>query len=389
LLILAMFAGCADVELDTPDGAPVETPAGGTPHVVVAVLDTAIDPYHEHFQSNTSIPAELLATFVDEEGREPIVVQLNQTGDYEERREADAEFWDNIEEGRVYHFLGTRILAVAHGGNIIDGGGHGTGTSASFFNANPEAIVLLSQGFGGASEAWASARPWVDIMSESYGPIGSPPAWVVTGSTTADANQYKWQTGGIPVGASDNTPALAPVDSTAGPPWVIGVAGDHDNGCREPVSGNVPDVTADFTQELPVAGTLDEYRSMSGTSFATPTTAGTLSAVVLQVREALGHDGGIVDGALADGDIRITNIDVRDAMNRTARYFAAEECSGGVPVVTGAPWISQGWGHVGPELVEPAVQHLLGTLEAPVKPQAAREYMGGVHDARKAAWGAT
>ncbi len=400
IAITLLMAGCADV--NTPSETPedlVEDP-DVVSRVVVAVLDTAINPYHAHFQRNHSIPDEILSSFVDRDGRTPVVVNLTQNGTYDERREADVEFWDNIEEGVMYHFAGTNIVAVGHGGNIIDGGSHGTATSGAVLVANPDAIIMFSQGFGGSSEQWAASQPWIDFMSESYGPIGSPPTWLVTESSTAEANKRKWDAGGIPVGASDNTPALAPIDSTAGPPWVVGVAGDHDNQCREESSGNVPDFTADFTQNLPLDRTIDEYRDTSGTSFATPMTAGVFSRVLLEVREAWGWEGGVAtvtlagkerlvmaaDPAAGPDGLFLDNIGLRAVMNRTAVYYSTTECGGGLPVTPGAPWVSQGWGHIGPEIIPAAVEHLLGINEAPQKPAEARQYMGNVHQARQEAW---
>ncbi len=420
IALAVLMSGCADVSTPTPidsdgDGIPddeeiargtdpfkADVPATETvSRVVVSVLDTAINPYHVHFQRNHSIPDAILETFVDAEGRTPVTVHLAQTGTYDERREADAAFWDNIEEGVMYHFAGTRIIAVGHGGNIIDGGSHGTATSGAVLVANPDAIIMFSQGFGGASEQWASSQPWIDFMSESYGPIGSPPTWLVTESSTAKANKAKWDGGGIPIGAADNTPALAPIDSTAGPPWVVGVAGDHDDQCREESSGNVPDFTADFTQNLPLDRTIDEYRNTSGTSFSTPMTAGVFSAVLLEVRQAWGWEGGIGDVRddtnkshrvlAAQYDVGpspklFTNADLRSALNRTAVYYSTTECTGGLPVAPAAPWVSQGWGHIGPEIIPTTVEHILGVKLAAEKPDEARQYMEGVHRARQEAW---
>ncbi len=398
LLVPVALAGCLQDEPPAPtpgtDTEGTQEDAGA--YAVVAVLDTAVNPYHVHYQRNESLPDAILQRFVDPTtGEAPIRVSLATEGTLEERRNADRGFWDNIRSGQVYYFEGTRLLAVAHGGNIIDGGSHGTGTTAAVFDANPDAIVVLSQGFGAASEQWSGQQPWIDFLSESYGPIGSPPAWLVAGSSTAEANRVKWNMGGIPIGASDNTPAAAPVDSTAGPPWVVGVAGDHPEGegqCREPISGTAPDFTADFTQMLPVSESIDEYRSMSGTSFATPTTAGSYSLALQMVRDAWGHEGGIADGALAVGPEgqRLTNVDLRDAFNRTAYYFDFSAiCNepGSVPVNPEAPWTQQGWGHIDATVGEAAAHHILGVAEAPPKPDEAVQFMETIYAERRATWG--
>jgi hypothetical protein len=394
-----LLAGCASTSSD--DGEPglgQDSAAVQYPHVVVAVIDSAINVYHEHFRSNTTVPAALIDSFTDAAGAPPTRVTLSNTGPWEDRRDADADVWDSIESGQVYHFEGTRVMAVSFGGNIIEGGSHGTATSAAVLNANPNAIVVLVQGVAGNDgEQWAATTPWVDILSESYGLYcGQQALELVPGSSTAKNNKLAAENGKIPIGAADNTPCLAPNDGTSGPPWVVGVSGDHPAGpessCREPVSGNLPDFTADFTQELPRDQTLDEYGFTSGTSFATPTTAGAFSRAILDVRAAWAYGGGIADGALAHGpdDRGLYPADVRQAFNATATYFGtAVSCddSGSVPVNSAAPWVQMGWGHVDGDVGAHAGRVLLGE-EAPVKPAEAVAYMEALYQYRQESWNA-
>lgn len=396
-LVVAALAGCLGDDNDTgsgpdddatPDADPVP------PHVVVAVIDSGVNVYHEVYQREASLPDGVLAQFTDD-GEAPQRITLTQSGGYDERLEADQAVWDGMERERLYYFEGTNVLGISftQGGDpVLDDGSHGTGTTGAVLAANPEAVIVLVEGVGsGAGEQWAASQPWIDFLSESYGPPGSPPTWLVEGSATAEANHVAWDGGKIPVGAADNSPALAPGDSTAGPPWVVGVAGDDpDAQCREHLSGTFPDFTADFTQDLPAAGTIDEYRPMSGTSFATPTTAGTFSAALLAVREAWDHRTGILDGALAsNGTERLDNVGLRDAFNRTAYYFGAEDCEPGgtgQPVNPAAPWTQMGWGHVGPEIVDATVAHILGIEEAPDKPTEAKQFQEGIYEGRRQAW---
>lgn len=51
-----------------------------------------------------------------------------------------------------------------------------------------------------------------------------------------------------------------------------------------------------------------------------------------------------------------------------------------------APWAQQGWGHVGPEIVNATVQDLLGTEAAPAKPGEAVAFMEGMHQSRQEFW---
>lgn len=416
VLVLLVLAGCAGNVPDDPlldsdgDGVPDEEEIrmGRDPHVaeaetglarsVVAVIDSAVNPYHDFYHKGPPIPKEILATFVDSQGRPPLEIRLTMEGSWQERRDADADVWDNIEAGRLVHFVGTRLLAVSFGGNIISGGAHGTGTTSSVLITDPEAIVVLVQGVGGnEGEKWAATTPWVDILSESYGLYcGQPVVELATPESTARNNLVAWENGKIVVGAADNTPCPAMNDGTSGPPWVVGVSGDHpatEGACREPVSGNFPDFTADFTQDLPYGNVLNGTETVSGTSFATPTAAGAFSRALRQVREAWGHEGGIVDGALAlsPEGTRLTHSALRDAFNHTATYFPlAPVCGqpGSVPVNPAAPWLQMGWGHLDDVVADHAAQVVLGTVEATPKPPAAVTYMQTIYTYRQAAWGA-
>jgi hypothetical protein len=240
------------------------------------------------------------------------------------------------------------------------------------------------------------AQEWIDVTTMSYGPVGSPPTSSLEETGTHQATHEGWRAGKLPVGAADNTPAPAPNDQTAGPPWVIGVGGDHvETQCRDHVSGSFPDVTANFTQVLPEANSVDERGPTSGTSFATPTTAGTLSRIVLEIRKEWGYTGGIEDGLLATapGGETLDNGDVRDAMNATAYYFEATACQPGpgtsTPVNPAAPWLQMGWGHVGPEIVDDAVAWLLSAAPPtmPLEKTGAEAFQGALYEYRVQLWG--
>jgi subtilisin family serine protease len=401
LLVLPLLAaGCFGGSNANDKNGDDQSGSALPPHVVVADIDSGINVYHERFAG--SIPDALVDSFIDiNTGLPPVRVKLTMEGNFTQRYEADREMWGNLSRQTLYYFEGTRILGISFLGNndrnpVLDfpNGSHGTATAGSVFDANPEAILVMVEGVGNnAGEMWAMNQPWIDITTMSYGPVGSPPTSSQAETGTHAATHAGWRGGKLPVGAADNTPSLAPNDATAGPPWVIGVAGDHfRTKCRDHVSGTFPDVTANFTQFLPRANSVDARGNTSGTSFATPTTAGTLSAIVLEMRKAWNHTQGIVDGALAigpDGQ-KLLNRDVREAMNRTAYYFSMSDCAPApgtsLPVNSAAPWLQMGWGHVGPEIVGPAVQHLLGT-PAPAKPSGANSFQQALYDYRVRLWG--
>jgi hypothetical protein len=405
LVTLSLLAGCLSSSPGDDDPSPGEGDATSSaipPHVVVADIDTGINVYHDRFQG--SLPDALVDSFVDAAtGQPPVRVRLTQEGNFTQRYEADAGVWANLTRGTLYYFEGTRVLGISFLSDdgdenpVLDhpDGSHGTGTAGAVMDANPEAIVVLVEGVGnGEGELWTMSQPWVDVTTMSYGPVGSPPTSATEETGTHAATHAGWRGGKLPVGAADNTPSLAPNDATAGPPWVIGVAGDHvESRCRDHVSGTFPDVTANFTQVLPRANSVDERGQTSGTSFSTPTTAGTLSAIVLKVRQAWNHTDGITDGALAvspDG-LRVTNGDVRLAMNNTAYYFGTADCAPdpgtSLPVNPAAPWLQMGWGHVGPEVVDKAAAKLLGATPYEAWDPGAKAFQDALYDYRVRLWG--
>ena len=55
------------------------------------------------------------------------------------------------------------------------------------------------------------------------------------------------------------------------------------------MSGSYPDIAADWTQMLPNHDDIDGYHQTSGTSFATPRTAGILSMILTMLKRRFGR----------------------------------------------------------------------------------------------------
>ena len=392
---------------EIPIGAPSEKDprlpaAANSPRVVVALVDSGVNFYHDWFQRADSLSPDVLGTLVDEKDQPPTTVPLTRDGNWTQRVEADKDVLRGLEKGKLYYFAGTNVLGISFNDPpenedqylFLTGGSHGTATSGAVVENNPNAIVLMAQGSYDQAEKWVAERDWIDVVSMSYGPPGSVPgSGPVLGLNTHVNTKLMWQNGKVPVGAADNSPAFAPNDETAGPPWTIGVAGDNSTtGCRLHGTGSVPDFTSDFTQRLPRHNDTTNLTNISGTSFATPKTASTFSRVIYETRVAWQHGGGIVDGDLAvspDGK-DLTFETLRDVFNRTARYFDQSACQSNpgtnLPVNSAGPWAQQGWGHVGPEIVPATVDHILGTKAAPEKGEEARVFQESMYRYRETLW---
>ncbi len=379
---LALLAGLTVLgsvaTTSVPDGASAA-------RVVVAVPDAPSNPYHDFFHAQPSqVTPELLVEFgVDEDH----VLRLTRTGDWFDDFDADADLWAAVNPGELYWVAGTNIFGISFDADGIPLLGeeaatsHGIGTTAAVIMANPEAIVIAVEGTNSQAETWAFTTPFVDVVSTSYGFPGSVP---VPGHN-ADSHTGVVGNGKLHIGAADNSPALSPFDTTSGPWWTIGVAGLHedDGRSREGLSGNLIDVVSDFTQELPYCTRCEEgVQFVSGTSFATPRIAGTVSKIILDGRRAAGQSSGIVtDGVdqptmVVGNGLSITNWDLRRALEEAAWYpESAEDTSfgglGTYAVPTQAPWSVLGWGLVTPDerfdVVRQAEAHLGITSEEPTR----------------------
>ena len=377
------------------------TDATGDARVVVAVIDTGVNPYHEaYYDDPARVTPEVLADLgVAPENQ----VQLTRTGDFAADFAADAAFWESVQPETPYWFKGTNLVGISFdtaGTPIFSDPGdeHGTGTTSAVLDANPEAVVVLVESFSTASEEWAFGHPAVDVVSTSYGATGSVPQ-----SHLAESFDGVVGAGQLHFGASDNSPALSPPDGTSGPWWSIGVAGFHEGsgGGRETLSGNVVDLVSDFTQDLPYCSDCESGReSASGTSFATPRSAGTASKVVLEARRAAGHVGGIRDGVMVSGNgLELTTWQLRRAFEEAAAYpgldgydpVEAVFDGGSLPVVDAAPYVQTGWGLFTPDPAYGVVDEALAQAGVRGEPRAAKgadacAFNTAAFELRKAYW---
>ena len=363
---------------------------------VVAPVDTGINVYHDHFSMNESYPQWLL----DQLGVD-LICEISKNGTWEERYESDKEScWDVIEAGDIVWFKGSRIIGTTPDDDtdipILDdpSDGHGTAVTGSVLNANPEAVIFFVEGFSDAAVLAAANQPMVDIITTSFGPILSLPFPGIEDETRVAVVQEKK----LHTGAADNSPSPAIQDPTAGPPWSIGVSGyaEEDDDQKETMSGSYPDIAADWTQVLPNHDDIDGYHQTSGTSFATPRTAGLLSKVLVDLRSEFGDLSSGADpedrlGLMVNGsNFSLTNDDLRDALNLSAWYpsFSTwDPLSGTTPVSPVAPCTQVGWGVVNESNVIPIIEHLNGTKILPQRPIDVEICMETNQDIREAYWG--
>ena len=393
VMITASLSGC--ISDDSVDETLIEDDDTFRNYSVVAPVDTGINVYHDHFRTNETYPEWLL----DGLGV-TMTCDLTFSGTWQERYEADKETCcDNINSTDIVYFPGTKIIGTTPDDNteipILDdpSDGHGTAVTGAVLDANPDAIIFFVEGFSYAAVLAAANQPLVDIISTSFGPIGSIPVPGIEDATEIAVVQEKK----IHTGAADNSPSPAVQDSTAGPPWSIGISGYAEEGDdqKETMSGSYPDIAADWTQVLPNHDDIDGYHETSGTSFATPRTAGLLSKVIQHLRTesgdfSSGADPNLRSGYLVNGDdMNISQAQIRDALNLSAWYPSFntwDPLSGTTPVSPVAPCTQIGWGVVNESNVEPMINHLNGNLIQPERPSDVTLCMETNQEIRETYW---
>ena len=394
ILLSVSVSGCFGSDVPIPEEEQGFEIFGS--YSVVAPIDTGINVYHNHFAMNETYPEWLL------EGLGVTMwCNLTTNGTWAERYEADKEeCWDIITSQDIVWFVGTRIIGTTPDDStdipILDdpSDGHGTAVTGSVLDANPDAVIFFVEGFSDAAVLAAANQPLVDIISTSFGPIGSIPVPGIEDATRVAVVEE----GKIHTGASDNTPSPAIQDSTAGPPWSIGISGyaEEDDDQKETMSGSYPDIAADWTQLLPNHDDIDGYHVTSGTSFATPRTAGILSEVLEVLRGKAGDDRSGASGERAGFLVnstsnfsQLTNSDIRNALNLSAWYPSFQTwdpTTGTLPISPIAPCTQVGWGVVNMSNIQPIINHLDGTTELPPRPADVVACMDANQSIREAYW---
>ena len=409
VLLGAIGAGCLGP--DTGEGSSSSLPGASARErpVVVAIIDTGVNPYHGAFLSPpggvsvASLPDALAAAET---------VHLSSKGSYEERRAADAGFWDGVGAERLYAFAGTRVLAMSmsvHPANprILDVKEHGTGTAALVAREAPDAIVVVIQidtticdpgrladecsilSKSAPAMVWAAEQPWIDVISLSLGfPANAPfhPAYNPGMQAFLEASRLAHDRGKLIVAGAGNTVAPPLAHYYGGPPWVIvaGGANPVTRGESADASKGV-DVLANYTEYVPRQDSVDGHHWSGGTSYSAPIVAGTLARAIAALRE---------QGNAAPAK------DLREALNATAIHFQPTEwdptkpptndsrenlITYTLPVV--APFAQMGWGYVHGGMAEEIARRVREQdLQPPAEKATTARYQAQWQGLREAYW---
>ncbi|KAA0001700.1 MAG: S8/S53 family peptidase [Thermoplasmata archaeon] len=409
------------------------------PHVVVAIIDSGINVYHEVFRrpNMTQHPSEYIEGFPEDV---PPVTNLTFGGYYWTNIKKDEKIWESLSTKKLYWFPYTNIIGISfeeEGYPILPetGGWHGTSTSSIISMKCHEAIILMIESDAYTLEeafSWAVEQSWIDIILPEFA------TWEIDGreewSKIPEISKRGVENGKIIIAPAGNRPwHISLLSNVCGMPWVINVGGveSYSHGATIFVS-KLPDYVSNYTEYVafipPPPNPYDifnfSYRYGSGTSISTPVVVSAFASIILKLRQELNYTHGVVDKALInipERGIRITNWDIRNVVNHTAIYWRMREWRPGHwpywkdpcwlsfltnpllwpfcwiflelrvltttrPISSFAPWLQMGWGFVNESIVDDTVDILLSRKEMPEKPEGAVKYMEWIYHIRQKIW---
>ncbi|HUR41008.1 MAG TPA: S8 family serine peptidase [Verrucomicrobiae bacterium] len=428
-LDISVYETCSKV------GADASTPqADGSGHkrapaAVVADLSTGNNPYHNAFRRPDwkSHPSKFIPGFPTDAP----ALELTFGADFEANRAADEAKWRSMQTGVTYWIPGTNLLYLrtrtveeafpgADDRLPYETNNHGVLTAGTIADACKDCYLLIVSdpqgGFTYSLDFIAQHAPWVDVAASTQQattitPLGAVEAASglllspLMGPTSPYASAAKrWaEAGKLYFIASGNTPLSAtgypvplPTSDRTLPPWFTVVGGAYAE-CRgsERNAGRPTEFASEYVVTVGAVNSMDEYETVSGTSFSTPLVATRFAQALKRVRIALGdtrEPGVYWSGTplnttyLADG--KLTRDELYDAFAKAADLFLADEytgpCGSNGVAASPQPWLEMGWGYVGPEQAALAADLILGLREASAKSAEHVNYMDTYLGAREA-----
>ncbi|MGH2829836.1 MAG: S8/S53 family peptidase [Actinomycetota bacterium] len=307
-------------------------------HVVIAVVDTGINPYHVSYRRPDRLvhPSQYIEGFPKD--APALGLNLTEKNYVKARNGDDAPVWSKTKERKLYWIPGTNIIGAYSQYDywddtpgigdtpitgvknmprpVIDDSGHGTGTTSvsggGIYGSNPDALIVSVEGLGPDSVKWAANQPWIDVISGSYGdpaavpynknvpklPAAPQPAGELDGREYEATGPFVLRDGRTACFSAGNglTRTGAAYDRyssirpTSGPSWVITVGAASPRNDQDYGWHSVPVDVSSYGLHWPAAdyASTDGSIEFSGTSSATPITCGVFSKALLEARRALG-----------------------------------------------------------------------------------------------------
>jgi hypothetical protein len=323
LIVSMTFAGCLDEASEAQAGTALKRVASAArdptspefrPQVVVAVIDTGLNPYHSEYTElyEPADPAEYIPGYPENITTLTLSPWKESAPNMPNRNILDQDVWNQTKPRTLYRIEGTKIVglisfqdptegSVYEASSTLPGSGHGTMTSSratgnTISAGGPEIRLVLVQGFNAEAIAWAADQDWIDILSISAG---------ITGTNPVQGNVQGQDGMRVMDQASHKKPFFASSGNGLGnagvlgfPTWLRGASGvpdvisvgANDNGRLSQWHNQQPYIVGDGCQNPSAvdntAGNITN--SGGGTSSATPYSAGTGAKLLLEARRILG-----------------------------------------------------------------------------------------------------
>lgn len=356
-------AGHNDRDLSLVAVAPA-VPAEQVPVVVIAVVDTGINPYHADFAAET-YPDQLLRDVTQDFTAPPSTYLPGYPQDARElpvtlgkgyRPSEDEPLWTGghatIPLNTLHWIPGTKVIGAMDGSDrsfvnsardvtpLLDDDGHGTAAASvavgNLYGSCSRCLLVFVESAG--PHGWVYDQPWIDLVSHSFGSlanVGAPGLQApLQPRAAAERGQVALVAAGNGVENGFVTPEQTYLSPFTGPPWVVRV-GAVERSTRKPIlgTGKPVDVSSYGAGAIPAAHAFDDQDAygFGGTSAATPITAGVAGRALGAARTAAGDTGtstrqpGVLaagaataTGPLSDGSL--TRGELVDVVTHTAQH---------------------------------------------------------------------
>ncbi|MDQ3991338.1 MAG: S8/S53 family peptidase [Actinomycetota bacterium] len=324
------------------------------PFVVIATIDTGINPYHVDFRipedddRHGVHPSEYIEGFPAE------APSLNLSFDASTPAQGyarDSAEWAKVTSGVPVWMPGTNVFgAVAPGisGDFFDSqSGHGTGVASvaggQIYGQGTRDVIILAMNGSGRDWRWAANQPWIDLISISWSSL------IPVLDQSAEGAHAAAASGKISCAASGNLYGPIIFFEAQGPADIVHVgAVDPATRQRKDYSGWPVDVMALTDRPAASHNSIRGERSFGGTSAATPHLCALLARAISTARQRVGdfregpHGGGLVVGPAGQGafsDGVLNRLEIEDAALATAVPVSTEPhhfVLGGYGLVEGA-----------------------------------------------------